>query len=127
MISLQTIKGSPLDAQEYLQKGADIERYYVGKDERPEIEKGVYFGGHSLGLHAQVVGEELKYILDGKDLERKNLYVRGRDNRRVGFDMTFSPDKSVSLLWARLDESNRGKLEASQRTHLGFVSTWKLT
>ena len=115
LISLQTIKGSPIDAQEYLQKGADLERYYAGKDERSDIEQGVYFGGHSLGLHAQVVGEELKYILDGKDLEGKNLYVRGRDNRRVGFDMTFSPDKSVSILWARLDEHHREKLEVSFR------------
>lgn len=113
MISLQVIKGSPSDAQKYLQHGAEVERYYAGDDQRPEIERGVYFGGQSLGLDGQIVGDELHHILDGKNAEGQNLYERGRQGRRVGFDLTFSPDKSVSLLWARLDESERRRLEES--------------
>jgi Ti-type conjugative transfer relaxase TraA len=115
MISLQTITGNPLEAQTYLQKGKEIERYYAGTDARPEIEQGIYFGGKALGIDQKIVGDELSKILDGKNLEGQNLYERGRENRRVGFDLTFSPDKSVSLLWARLDEENRFKLETSFR------------
>jgi conjugative relaxase-like TrwC/TraI family protein len=115
MISLQTLKGSGKEAKNYLQQGQEVERYYSDKTLQSEIERGVYFGGHGLGLHGRVVGIELENILDGRKETGENLYERGRAGRRVGFDITFSPDKSVSLLWARLDEPNRRKIEDALR------------
>jgi conjugative relaxase-like TrwC/TraI family protein len=111
MISLQTITGSAAEAGGYLRHGKDVERYYSGEERESDLEKGVYFGGHSLGLHGKVAGPELTSLLDGRCEDGTPLYERGRSGRRVGFDITFSPDKSFGLLWARLDEENRRKLE----------------
>ena len=115
MISLQTIKGSASEASGYLRQTKDIERYYSGEERESEIEQGVYFGGHSLDLHGKVAGPELTNLLDGRREDGTRLYERGHNGRRVGFDMTFSPDKSFGLLWARLDEDNRRKLEETLR------------
>lgn len=111
MISLQTITGSAAEAGGYLRHGKDVERYYSGEERESDLEKGVYFGGHSLGLHGKVAGSELTALLGGRREDGTQLYERGHTGRRVGFDITFSPDKSFGLLWARLDEGNRRKLE----------------
>jgi conjugative relaxase-like TrwC/TraI family protein len=111
MMSVQTITGSASEAGAYLRAGKDVERYYTGEKKETEIENGVYFGGHSFGLHGKVVGEELNHLLDGRAPDGSALSTRVHQARRVGFDMTFSPDKSFGLLWARLDETNRQKIE----------------
>ena len=111
MISLQTITGSAAETGGYLRHGKDVERYYNGEERESDLEKGVYFGGHSLNLHGKVAGPELTALLDGRRADGTQLYERGHTGRRVGFDITFSPDKSFGLLWARLDEGNRRKLE----------------
>jgi Ti-type conjugative transfer relaxase TraA len=111
MISLQTITGSAAEAGGYLRHGKDVERYYSSEERESDLEKGVYFGGYSLGLHGKVAGPELTSLLDGRREDGTPLYERGRSGRRVGFDITFSPDKSFGLLWARLDDENRRKLE----------------
>lgn len=115
MISLQTIKGSASEASGYLRQTKDVERYYNGKDHESEMEQGVYYGGHSLGLHGKVAGAELTHLLDGRREDGTKLYERGHTGRRVGFDMTFSPDKSFGLLWARLDDEKRMQLEETLR------------
>lgn len=127
MISLQTIKGSASEASGYLRQTKDIERYYSGEERESEIEQGVYFGGHSLGLHGKVAGPELTSILDGRREDGTRLYERGHKGRRVGFDMTFSPDKSFGLLWARLDEENRRKLEETLRRSVEDTLTYAQT
>jgi len=115
VISLQTITGSASEAGGYLRQGQDVERYYNDRTRETEIERGVYFGGKSLGLHGRVAGAELTNILDGRREDGSKLYERGHTGRRVGFDITFSPDKSFGLLWARVDDATRKKLEDTLR------------
>ncbi len=117
MISIMTLKGNPAATEDYLKENMELEKYYNGTDiERTSYEKGIYFGGKSLGIDGKIVENEFKDILDGKDVLSKNLYERGRKNRRVGFDLTLSPDKTLSLLWARCDEPKRRQLEESFAT-----------
>jgi|GEM_PF-3055914 len=115
MMSIQTITGSASEAGAYLRTGKDAEKYYAGAEKETAIETGVYYGGHSLGLHGKVVGEELTHLLAGHAPDGSALSTRVHQSRRVGFDMTFSPDKSFGLLWARLDETNRRNLEDNLR------------
>ncbi len=114
MITVRTLKGNAQNVSQYLQDShKQLEQYYTaGTQEIPEIEQGIYFGGDSLGLGGKTVGPEFEKILDGRKPDGKPLYQKGHDGRRLGFDITFSPDKSLSLLWARGIEPERRKIES---------------
>ena len=110
MISLSTMRCSPAAAELYLkQEHKALERYYNGPES--EVERGVYVGGKALGLNGQVIGPEFQNILSGRGKNGEKLCRFEKENRRIGIDITFSPDKSISILWASLDESNRRILE----------------
>ncbi len=75
-------------------------------------QSGVWVGGRSMGLHGQRVdGEVFKALLDGRDIQGNKLVPDKDGTRRVGYDFTFSADKSVSVLWARADDALRAKIE----------------
>ena len=110
MYSAANICCSAGDADRYLrQEHKLIERYYNGPES--DVERGLYVGGHAFALDGKVVGAEFKNLLDARNPDGESLYRCSRENRRLGYDLTFSPDKSVSLLWARSDESTRRQLE----------------
>lgn len=110
MLNVTTLRGTASTASAYLSENSKVERYYAGEEQK-DLDKGVYFGGKSLGLDGQTVGKEFTNILDGRDTEGKKLYTNGHEGRRLGFDLTLSPDKTISLLWARCNEENRRRLE----------------
>ena len=109
MLSIATIgAGAAKTAQYYTESHAQTERYYDSKMEQ----SGVWVGGHGFGLHGQKVdGETFKALLDGRDTQGKKLVPDKDGARRVGYDFTFSADKSVSVLWARADNETREKIE----------------
>ncbi|HSS08722.1 MAG TPA: MobF family relaxase [Acidimicrobiales bacterium] len=76
-----------------------IEDYYLGRGEAP----GVWTGRLSdqLGLSGVVQAEALRALVEGRDPVRGTPLVRDDGKRTVrAFDVTLSPPKSVSLLWA---------------------------
>lgn len=112
MIRVTTLRGAASGVAGYLGKANEVERYYGGSEKVPEgLEAGQYFGGYSLGLHNKTVGAEFRNVLGGRDLNGNPLYTNGHEGRRLGFDMTFSPDKSFSILWARSNKVDRQKIE----------------
>lgn len=84
---------------EVIARGA--EEYYI---RRPE-HAGVWIGAGStrLGLDGTVAADDLRAILDQRH-PATGEKLPARQIRRVGFDLTLSAPKSVSLLWALGDE-----------------------
>jgi len=77
---------------------AGVEDYYTGVGEAPGRWLGA--GADALGLSGQVDPTVLRRVLGGRS--PGGVLLDGlRGSRRVpGFDLTFRPAKSVSLLWA---------------------------
>ena len=77
-----------------------LEDYYLGLGEAP----GVWFGGlaRELGAEGVVEAEWLRAVIDARDpTSGSELFPPDRRERTVmAFDVTLSPPKSVSLLWA---------------------------
>ncbi len=65
-------------------------------------------GAKLLGLENQVKGEDLRNLMGGKDKAGNSLVQNVDDpNRRSAFDLTFSADKSVSIIWALSPEKEQ--------------------
>jgi conjugative relaxase-like TrwC/TraI family protein len=76
-----------------------LEDYYLGSGEAP----GVWAGGlaASLGLAGVVEADDLRALVEGRDPTFGTRLVADDEKRKVRtFDVTLSPPKSVSLLWA---------------------------
>jgi len=61
-----------------------------------------------LGLHGKKVTQEFfKYLVNNINPDTKErLTVRNADNRRAGFDLTFSAPKSISVMYATTKDPN---------------------
>src|SRR4051812_8601325 len=101
--------------------------YYSGRGEAPGEWTGR--GAAALGLSGQVDATHFNALMAGVDPSDKALERPLRDSRGepkvVGFDLTFSAPKSVSVLFAAGDEQTAGQLiaahEAAVRAALGYV------
>ena len=71
-------------------------------------------GAESLGLEGAVVREEFQLSLAGyvAGHEVKNA---GQENRQMGWDLTFSAPKSVSIVWAGADAQHKQEIEAAHQ------------
>ena len=90
----------------------DRHDYYAGHGEAP----GVWRGGFAqqLGLSGHVVAEDFRAILEGVD-PTSGEPLKSRANRRVAaWDVTFSPPKSISALWALAPEDAREQVWEAQ-------------
>jgi conjugative relaxase-like TrwC/TraI family protein len=88
------------------------EDYYLNGGEPP----GQWLGSGSLklGLGGMVDAKQLSNVLAGYCLEGRPLVKNaGAKNRQVGWDMTFSAPKSVSVLWGIGDREQRKSIEAA--------------
>lgn len=89
--------------------------YYLGGSEPPGIwiATGAGFGIVDGGTVERELFERLHAATDPGG---KTLLSNGgkRIDRVLGYDMTFSAPKSVSVLWALCDEELRGRIEAVQ-------------
>ncbi|GAB5405701.1 MAG: hypothetical protein Aurels2KO_39320 [Aureliella sp.] len=89
-----------------------VKSYYDRSDyyeSGPDALKGHWFGkaAQRLGLTGEVDKKDFDRIVDNlHPNEDESLTPRTRENRRIGWDVTFSVSKSVSLLWA-LTEDHR--------------------
>src|SRR5664280_691737 len=86
-------------AEYYLDKVANnVDDYYLGRGEAP----GQWIGStaQSLGLSGQVDADMLRNLLAGKSAFGDDLGARLSQERRPGYDLTFSAPKGISLLWA---------------------------
>ncbi len=74
------------------------EDYYLARGEAPG--RWIGRGAELLGLEGRVAGEPLRAVLGGRD-PHDGEQLAGHPARKVpGFDLSFRPPKSVSLLWA---------------------------
>ena len=101
--------------------------YYSGRGEAPGEWAGR--GAAALGLAGQVEAAQFNALMAGLDPSDEALERRLRDSRGepkvVGFDLTFSAPKSVSVLFAAGDEQTAGQLiaahESAVRAALEYV------
>ena len=90
MISISSLK-SPAQAASYYER----DDYYT-RDQGPSRWWGE--GAARLGLHQQVDHDVFRGLLEGKLPDGTQLPVGTGAKRRIGYDLTFSPPKSVSLM-----------------------------
>src|SRR6266851_3633923 len=84
---------------------AGAKRYYASADYYSEGQEIIGSwggeGAHLLGLEGRVDKEAFERLCDNLDpRDGKQLTVRTRSERTVGYDFTFSVPKSVSVLYA---------------------------
>ena len=73
-------------------------------------------GADKLGLRGKVEDEELGATLRGFGRDGIGLVQNaGRDNRRPGWDLTFSCPKSVSVLWSQAEPEIRQEIQAAHK------------
>ena len=94
--------------------GLASEDYYFNGGEP----KGIWFGSgaSALGLNGTVENEPFLRIFHGFDPRNDQALIQnaGNDNRRPGWDLTFSAPKSVSTFWAVLDQEERKAIQDAQ-------------
>jgi conjugative relaxase-like TrwC/TraI family protein len=89
--------------------------YYIGREgEQQSRVQWLGHGAEALGLEVGGLADvqTLSRLLEGyaPDGETKLTQNAGRDNRRLGHDLTFSADKSISLLFAEVSPEERERL-----------------
>ena len=111
MLSYHTISATQAEVNYYANLGEHGD-YYSEEGSQPGTWWGM--GAKALGLAGEVDPEEFANLLKGYSADGKRSLVRnaGRSNRRSGFDLTFSPAKSLSIAWSQAGDDSRDKLEA---------------
>jgi conjugative relaxase-like TrwC/TraI family protein len=112
--------GASGGAEYYLDKVANnVDDYYLGRGEAP----GRWIGVNSerLGLDGQVGPDELRNLLAGKSASGDDLGARLSEDRRPGYDLTFSAPKGVSLLWAFGSDEVRETISVAHDRAIGAV------
>jgi conjugative relaxase-like TrwC/TraI family protein len=101
-----------------------LENYYVAAGEEPG--RWVGAGADAMGLDGEVAGEQLEALFDhglhpitGEALGRGFVHFPNRSTV-TGFALSFSPPKSVSLLWGLTDETVSAQV---REAHDAAVST----
>ncbi len=94
------------------QVAGDRHDYYAGHGEAPGVWHGAF--AEHLGLSGQVVAEDFRAVLDGT-APTTGEALKARANRRVAaWDVTFSPPKSISALWALAPDGARLQVRKAQ-------------
>ena len=94
------------------QVAPDRHDYYAGHGEAPGVWHGA-FADH-LGLSGHVAANNFRAVLDGQD-PTTGEPLKSRANRRVAaWDVTFSPPKSISALWALAPDDARRQVREAQ-------------
>jgi conjugative relaxase-like TrwC/TraI family protein len=105
---------APIHSIEYYLNLAK-EDYYLNGGEPPGRWAGL--GARILGLRGLIEPQLYRQLMHGYSPSGQALCDNaGAEGRRVGWDLTFSPPKSVSVLWARAEATLQGRLQAAQHT-----------
>jgi conjugative relaxase-like TrwC/TraI family protein len=86
-----------------------VEDYYLARGEAPGRWLGS--GADSLDLRGDVAGPELARVLAGDDPATGSRLAAHPARKVPGFDLTFRPPKSVSLLWGLTDRSTATEVQ----------------
>ena len=103
--------------------------YYTGADEQVRAQnQWIGEGARALGLGGAVEQKAFAGVLEGYGPTGEKLAQNAGDaKRRLGFDLTFSADKSVTLLFVGADGETRDALmkahHAAAEKALGFLQT----
>lgn len=82
--------------------------YYKDKDGKEvSASRWIGNGAKELGLFSAVDGEAMDKLAQGFAQDGTALCKNAGENHRVGYDLTFSADKSVSVLFAAADAKDR--------------------
>jgi conjugative relaxase-like TrwC/TraI family protein len=94
-----------LAREDYYTRGGEPPGYWLGK------------GARALGLNQEVKPEQLHALFAGYTVGGEKLVQNaGKPNRQAALDLTFSAEKSVSVLWAFADaEAREAIVEAHER------------
>jgi len=119
MLSLGKIAAGPQAGRYYTDPVArSRDDYYTGQGEAPGGWVGA--GAAALRLHGEVDADRFAEILDGAGLRRPP-----REGAVAGFDLTFRPPKSVSVLWGIGDDAIAEQVvaghEAALAEALGYL------
>ncbi|MCG3730797.1 MobF family relaxase [Vibrio cincinnatiensis] len=101
----------PIKNLDYYEELAEEDYYTKGGEPA-----GVWYGKGAilLDLSGYVEKEDYKRIMSGFSPSGEALCQKPGLEHRAGFDLCFSPPKSVSVLWARADTSLKQKIQAAQ-------------
>lgn len=97
---------------------ADSHKYYVEYAQGHGEPPGEWWGEslRDFGVHENVTAEEMKNLLHGFSSDGEtSLAQNAGQGHRGGWDLTFSPPKSVSIVWANAEEKLRGEIEGAQK------------
>jgi conjugative relaxase-like TrwC/TraI family protein len=97
----------------YFDEGLATSDYYA-KDAEQVIGRWGGLAAEKLGLQGEVTKEDFTALCDNKKPDGSKLNPREKENRKVGYDFTFSAPKSVSIAYATTnDERIRSAFERS--------------
>lgn len=97
----------------YFDEGLATSDYYA-KDAEQVIGRWGGLAAEKLGLEGEVTKEDFTALCDNKKPDGSKLNPREKENRKVGYDFTFSAPKSVSIAYATTnDERIRSAFERS--------------
>lgn len=73
-------------------------------------------GAERLNLRGEIDPEVIRRIAAGfsADGQRKLVQNAGKENRQIGWDLTFSAPKSVSVLWSVASPEDRAEIQKAQ-------------
>ena len=94
-------------ASYYREQSAD---YYAKNPEEKQSGEWIGRGAQRFGLFEPPTREQLQSVLAGS-LEGERVKNAGKPDRQTGWDLTFSPPKSVSIAWALANPEQRAKIE----------------
>ncbi len=111
---------------EYYLSLAAVDDYYTSGQEPPGYWLGR--GTAALGLAGRFEQEEFRHLLRGLSPDGQRKLVRNADaERRAGWDLTWSPPKSVSVAWSQADPVVREQIESCLRraaaAGIGYLET----
>ena len=100
------------------------EDYYLEGGEPP----GKWYGqgAEFLGLVDTVDPKHFEHIIDGLNPDGQNKLVQnaGAEKRQLGWDLTFSAPKTVSVVWSQADEKTRQLIEDCQEEAVRKALDW---
>ncbi len=93
----------------------EAEQYRSGPEDAKAPSMWLGSGAQVLGLAGQVESEALIAILEGRDPCSGAALTQKQNNKnlRLGWDLTLSPPKDFSAVWATADPEMRAQLEAA--------------
>lgn len=115
MLSISA-RGTAKSAEEYYQHLSEKDDYYQKGAEK----RGVWMGSgtEALGLSGEVGEADFKNLLRGQDTSGKGLVQGSGEEHRAGWDLTFSADKSFSILL------NKARAEGNTELVVALEKAW---